>query len=127
MDALSYSPTSFPFTMLQLRLVATNNCSTRQKCNRANPCEACIRSGDEETCSYTSNGPRDDEQILSNDSREDTLMARIDRLEQLLMSVMANGTQYPPPGAIDNLQSTTLSNDRPESLGSKIKLVEATT
>jgi hypothetical protein len=42
-------------------------------------------------------------------------------LEQFLMSIVANGAQYPQSGATDTLQSTIFSDSRPDNLGSKNK------
>jgi hypothetical protein len=63
--------------------------------------------------------------MLSHDSREDTLMARIDRLEQLLMSVVANGAQYPNQ-ALRTLYNQLLSPIVGRiTLEAKTKLMEA--
>lgn len=66
----------------------------RLKCNRAVPCENCVKRGDAPSCVYAQNGTR--KRNLTNQSASsspDDMQNRIDRLEGLVMSIMTNGPQ----------------------------------
>ncbi|KAG9246094.1 fungal-specific transcription factor domain-containing protein [Calycina marina] len=68
------------------------------KCNRANPCDNCVRRGDVSSCSYVSSNSRKKNQSQAATSPDD-MQNRIDRLEGLVLSLMTNGATAPGPAA----------------------------
>ncbi|PYI18848.1 putative C6 transcription factor [Aspergillus japonicus CBS 114.51] len=70
------------------------------KCNRAHPCENCIKRGDATSCSYAQAGARKKNVSQpSAASSPDDMQNRIDRLESLVLSLMTNGSQSAGPAA----------------------------
>nr|XP_001398046.2 C6 transcription factor [Aspergillus niger CBS 513.88] len=70
------------------------------KCNRAQPCENCIKRGDATSCSYAqANVRKKHPPQLSASSSPDDMQNRIDRLENLVLSLMTNGSQSGGPAA----------------------------
>ncbi|GKZ25640.1 hypothetical protein AbraCBS73388_001284 [Aspergillus brasiliensis] len=70
------------------------------KCNRAQPCENCIKRGDATSCSYAqANVRKKNPPQLSASSSPDDMQNRIDRLENLVLSLMTNGSQASGPAA----------------------------
>ncbi|OOF96380.1 hypothetical protein ASPCADRAFT_206573 [Aspergillus carbonarius ITEM 5010] len=70
------------------------------KCNRANPCENCVKRGDATSCSYAqANVRKKNTPQLSASSSPDDMQNRIDRLESLVLSLMTNGSQAAGPAA----------------------------
>ncbi|GLA66179.1 hypothetical protein AtubIFM55763_010906 [Aspergillus tubingensis] len=70
------------------------------KCNRAQPCENCIKRGDATSCSYAqANVRKKNPPPLSASSSPDDMQNRIDRLENLVLSLMTNGSQAGGPAA----------------------------
>lgn len=120
MDTLYCSPTSFPFTVPLLLLLGTNHCLSDKNVTGEVLVKHALGLEMQRPCSYATSSSRGAE-TPSNDSREDTLMAQIDYLEQLSVSVMARRPQTQQPGAIDTLQYTALPNSSSENLGSEIK------
>ncbi|PLB50711.1 putative C6 transcription factor [Aspergillus steynii IBT 23096] len=70
------------------------------KCNRANPCENCVKRGDASSCSYAqaSTRKKNSPQQAAASSPDD-MQNRIDRLESLVLSLMTNGSQSAGPAA----------------------------
>ena len=85
------------------------------KCNRASPCEACVKSGDRATCSYESKGSRGfqkgNQHAPQQDVNRDVLTARIDRLEALLLSAAGNGSRGTGQDSVLPLPSGVISQD----------------
>ncbi|KAL4802991.1 fungal-specific transcription factor domain-containing protein [Aspergillus unguis] len=82
------------------------------KCNRAHPCENCVKRGDAHSCTYAQTNSR--KKNLANQtasSSPDDMQNRIDRLEGLVLSLMTNGSQSEGPAAamaaISGTNSTT--------------------
>lgn len=72
----------------------------RLKCNRANPCENCVKRGDAPSCTYAQPGTRKKNTLNQNTSNSpDDMQNRIDRLESLVLSLMTNGAQSAGPAA----------------------------
>ncbi|KAL1965826.1 hypothetical protein VTN77DRAFT_5147 [Rasamsonia byssochlamydoides] len=70
------------------------------KCNRANPCENCVKRGDAPSCTYAQPGTRKKNSLNQNTSTSpDDMQNRIDRLESLVLSLMTNGAQSAGPAA----------------------------
>ncbi|KAL1989020.1 hypothetical protein VTN96DRAFT_5783 [Rasamsonia emersonii] len=70
------------------------------KCNRANPCENCVKRGDAPSCTYAQPGTRKKNTLNQNTSNSpDDMQNRIDRLESLVLSLMTNGAQSAGPAA----------------------------
>ncbi|PWY71078.1 hypothetical protein BO94DRAFT_263166 [Aspergillus sclerotioniger CBS 115572] len=70
------------------------------KCNRANPCENCVKRGDATSCSYAqANVRKKNTPQQSASSSPDDMQNRIDRLESLVLSLMTNGSQAAGPAA----------------------------
>ncbi|KAI5306442.1 GTPase of the mitochondrial inner membrane that associates with the large ribosomal subunit [Ascosphaera pollenicola] len=78
------------------------------KCNRANPCENCVKRGDAESCTYAeqrASSHRNKRPIRASSSTSSDaataeprdMQNRIDRLENLVLSLMNNG--HPAAGA----------------------------
>ncbi|KKK13395.1 hypothetical protein AOCH_001635 [Aspergillus ochraceoroseus] len=70
------------------------------KCNRAHPCENCVKRGDAHSCTYAQTNVRkksSPSQAASNSP--DDMQNRIDRLESLVLSLMTNGSQAEGPAA----------------------------
>ncbi|KAK1143201.1 hypothetical protein N8T08_006899 [Aspergillus melleus] len=70
------------------------------KCNRAHPCENCVKRGDASSCSYAQSSTRkknSPQQAAA--SSPDDMQNRIDRLEGLVLSLMTNGSQSAGPAA----------------------------
>lgn len=72
----------------------------RLKCNRAHPCENCVKRGDASSCNYAQASARKKTSPLQGAlSSPDDMQNRIDRLESLVLSLMTNGTQSAGPAA----------------------------
>jgi Fungal Zn(2)-Cys(6) binuclear cluster domain len=66
----------------------------RLKCNRATPCENCIKRGDALSCTYAQPGTRKKNSSTQGPiNSPDDMQNRIDRLESLVLSLMTNGSQ----------------------------------
>ncbi|EEQ34777.1 hypothetical protein McanCB56680_000134 [Microsporum canis] len=76
-------------------------CRNRKlKCNRAMPCENCVKRDDASACSYAqSTSRRRHQNNQSAMSTPDDMQNRIDRLESLVLSLMTNGAQSAGPTA----------------------------
>lgn len=73
---------------------------TRLKCNRAHPCENCIKRGDASACTYAQGATRKKNSAAQSASNSpDDMQNRIDRLEGLVLSLMTNGSQSAGPAA----------------------------
>lgn len=72
---------------------------TRLKCNRAHPCENCVKRGDAPSCTYSAPGTRRKNQSSHGLSTSDEMQSRIDRLEGLVLSLMTNGAPSAGPAA----------------------------
>ncbi|EGD96107.1 C6 transcription factor [Trichophyton tonsurans CBS 112818] len=105
-------PTTSPSTHSpegQYRVVRKRNrvpvscapCRNRKlKCNRATPCENCVKRDDIASCSYAqSTNRRRRQNTQSAMSSPDDMQNRIDRLENLVLSLMTNGAQSAGPTA----------------------------
>ncbi|KAH8646378.1 fungal-specific transcription factor domain-containing protein [Tricladium varicosporioides] len=69
--------------------VSCNHCRIRKlKCSRTRPCDSCLRTGDSDTCLYAPQPTRqkNDDSLDQNTKQE--LIARIQKLENLLLSAM---------------------------------------
>ncbi|KZF23768.1 hypothetical protein L228DRAFT_123650 [Xylona heveae TC161] len=85
------------------------------KCNRAHPCENCVKRGDAESCSYAAAGARKRNQSSHDYANSpDEMQNRIDRLEGLVLSLMTNGSQSAGPAAATAAISTHASTTSPE-------------
>ena len=77
------------------------------KCNRAHPCDNCIKRGDVDSCAYAtpsarrkSNAPNGNGTANgATNGNPDEMQNRIDRLESLVLSLMTNGSQAAGPAA----------------------------
>src|ERR1700753_4058894 len=70
------------------------------KCNRQQPCDNCIKRGDVGTCTYAAPAARKKSSISSPSATgPDEMQNRIDRLENLVLSLMTNGPQSAGPQA----------------------------
>ncbi|GAQ11932.1 hypothetical protein ALT_9253 [Aspergillus lentulus] len=70
------------------------------KCNRAHPCENCVKRGDASSCTYAQvSARRKNATQNSASSSPDDMQNRIDRLESLVLSLMTNGSQSAGPAA----------------------------
>ncbi|EAW20173.1 putative C6 transcription factor [Aspergillus fischeri NRRL 181] len=70
------------------------------KCNRAHPCENCVKRGDASSCTYAqASARRKNATQNSASSSPDDMQNRIDRLESLVLSLMTNGSQSAGPAA----------------------------
>ncbi|KAL4977720.1 fungal-specific transcription factor domain-containing protein [Aspergillus desertorum] len=70
------------------------------KCNRAHPCENCVKRGDAHSCTYAQTNSR--KKSLANQAAltsPDDMQNRIDRLEGLVLSLMTNGSHSEGPAA----------------------------
>lgn len=92
------------------RYKANTHC--RLKCNRAHPCDNCVRRGDSSSCSYAAPGTRKKNQAQASNSPDD-MQNRIDRLESLVLSLMTNGTQSAGPAAAIAAISRSTSSSGP--------------
>lgn len=94
----------------------------RLKCNRAHPCENCIKRGDSASCTYAQPGARKKSTLNQGTfNSPDDMQNRIDRLEGLVLSLMTNGAQSAGPAAaaaaISGTGSTTLGKNSSETNG----------
>lgn len=72
----------------------------RLKCNRSHPCENCVKRGDATSCTYAQTGSRKKNTPSQSASNSpDDMQNRIDRLENLVLSLMTNGSQTAGPAA----------------------------
>ena len=72
----------------------------RLKCNRAMPCENCVKRSDAGSCTYAQPTNRKKNQpSQSSPTTPDDMQNRIDRLEGLVLSLMTNGSQSAGPAA----------------------------
>ncbi|KAB8238505.1 uncharacterized protein BDW43DRAFT_118145 [Aspergillus alliaceus] len=70
------------------------------KCNRAHPCENCVKRGDATSCTYAqANTRKRNAPQRASPSSPDDMQNRIDRLESLVLSLMTNGSQAAGPAA----------------------------
>ncbi|KAE8148427.1 hypothetical protein BDV25DRAFT_131245 [Aspergillus avenaceus] len=70
------------------------------KCNRAHPCENCVKRGDSTSCTYAqANARKKNIPQRASPSSPDDMQNRIDRLESLVLSLMTNGSQSAGPAA----------------------------
>ncbi|KAI9756147.1 MAG: hypothetical protein M4579_003960 [Chaenotheca gracillima] len=89
------------------------------KCNRAHPCENCVKRGDASQCTYAAPGARKKNQSSHGSSSSDEMQNRIDRLEGLVLSLMTNGAQsagLPAANAALSGSASTGSADYPLDL-----------
>ncbi|PGH12733.1 hypothetical protein AJ79_04094 [Helicocarpus griseus UAMH5409] len=81
--------------------VSCSPCRNRKlKCNRAVPCENCVKRNDASSCTYAQ--PRTRKKVPSSQhspTTPDDMQNRIDRLEGLVLSLMTNGSQSAGPAA----------------------------
>lgn len=79
---------------------ALSDCLNRLKCNRTHPCENCIKRGDPSSCTYAQGAARKkNSPTQSSSNSPDDMQNRIDRLENLVLSLMTNGSQSAGPAA----------------------------
>ncbi|EAA63774.1 hypothetical protein AN1518.2 [Aspergillus nidulans FGSC A4] len=70
------------------------------KCNRAHPCENCVKRGDAHSCTYAqTNSRKKNSANQAASTSPDDMQNRIDRLEGLVLSLMTNGSQSEGPAA----------------------------
>ncbi|KAI9374394.1 fungal-specific transcription factor domain-containing protein [Aspergillus egyptiacus] len=70
------------------------------KCNRAHPCENCVKRGDARSCTYVqTNARKKNSASQAASNSPDDMQNRIDRLESLVLSLMTNGSQSQGPAA----------------------------
>ncbi|PGH26814.1 hypothetical protein AJ80_01580 [Polytolypa hystricis UAMH7299] len=88
-------------------------CRTRKlKCNRAVPCENCVKRGDGASCSYAQPKNRKKNTSSQNSpATPDDMQNRIDRLENLVLSLMTNGAQAAGPAAAVAAVNSSGSSD----------------
>ncbi|EON62028.1 hypothetical protein W97_01247 [Coniosporium apollinis CBS 100218] len=80
------------------------------KCDRGHPCDNCTKRGDASSCSYASPGNRKKSQVSqSSSSSPGDMQNRIDRLENLVLSLMTNGAQSAGPTAAATAVAGSLS------------------
>ncbi|KAK0897242.1 hypothetical protein LTR91_004306 [Friedmanniomyces endolithicus] len=126
-DSHSSNGTS-PINGQQFRVVRKRNriplscapCRHRKlKCNRGHPCDNCTKRGDIGACNYAMPGSRRKGAANGANGTPDDMQNRIDRLEGLVLSLMANGQ----PGAAAAAQAA-ISSSRSNSLstGSELRL-----
>ncbi|TKA82612.1 hypothetical protein B0A55_01381 [Friedmanniomyces simplex] len=89
------------------------------KCNRGHPCDNCTKRGDTGACNYATPGSRRKGAANGANGTPDDMQNRIDRLEGLVLSLMANGQ----PGAAAAAQAA-INSSRSNSLstGSELRL-----
>lgn len=82
--------------------------TNRLKCNRAQPCENCVKRGDAYSCTYAQAASRKKSATHQNNaSTSDDMQNRIDRLEGLVLSLMTNGASPSgPPAAMAALSGS---------------------
>lgn len=79
------------------RIILTKD---RLKCNRAHPCENCVKRGDAHSCTYAqTNSRKKNVANQASSSSPDDMQNRIDRLEGLVLSLMTNGSHSEGPAA----------------------------
>lgn len=61
------------------------------KCNRGHPCDNCTRRGDTQSCTYAVPGSRKRNNSTGGSTSPDEMQNRIDRLENLVLSLMTSG------------------------------------
>ncbi|KAK3115726.1 hypothetical protein LTR53_004647 [Teratosphaeriaceae sp. CCFEE 6253] len=90
------------------------------KCNRGHPCDNCTKRGDVGACNYATPGARRKLGAVNGaNATPDDMQNRIDRLEGLVLSLMANGQ----PGAAAAAQAAiTSSRSNSLSTGSDLRL-----
>ncbi|KAL4916675.1 fungal-specific transcription factor domain-containing protein [Aspergillus aurantiobrunneus] len=103
------SPSNGPSPEGQYRVVRKRNrvplscgpCRHRKlRCNRAHPCENCVKRGDAHSCTYAQTISRKKNALnQAASSSPDDMQNRIDRLEGLVLSLMTNGSQSDGPAA----------------------------
>lgn len=95
-----------------------SNNHVRLKCNRGHPCDNCQKRGDTQSCAYASPSVRKKGAAsnLSNSSPDD-MQNRIDRLENLVLSLMTNGSQAAGAAAAHAIISSSRSNSMATSSG----------
>ncbi|RHZ57794.1 uncharacterized protein CDV56_105572 [Aspergillus thermomutatus] len=97
------------------------------KCNRAHPCENCVKRGDASSCTYAqANARRKNATQNSASSSPDDMQNRIDRLESLVLSLMTNGSQSAGPAAAMAAISGTSSSVGSLNHGHEIDVDEET-
>ncbi|RLM00718.1 hypothetical protein CFD26_107814 [Aspergillus turcosus] len=97
------------------------------KCNRAHPCENCVKRGDASSCTYAqASARRKNATQNSASSSPDDMQNRIDRLESLVLSLMTNGSQSAGPAAAMAAISGTSSSGGSLNQGHDIDLDEET-
>ncbi|EAW15208.1 putative C6 transcription factor [Aspergillus clavatus NRRL 1] len=97
------------------------------KCNRAHPCENCVKRGDASSCTYAQASTRKKNPVHSSaSSSPDDMQNRIDRLEGLVLSLMTNGSQSAGPAAALAAISGTSSSSGSVRLGIDIELDDET-
>ncbi|KAK5694249.1 hypothetical protein LTR97_009871 [Elasticomyces elasticus] len=117
-----------PMDAQQFRVVRKRNriplscapCRHRKlKCNRGHPCDNCTKRGDTGACNYATPGSRRKGAANGANGTPDDMQNRIDRLEGLVLSLMANGQ----PGAAAAAQAA-INSSRSNSLstGSELRL-----
>jgi hypothetical protein len=73
---------------------------SRLKCNRQHPCDNCIKRSDVDSCTYAAPAAKKRNSVPSPAaSGPDEMQNRIDRLENLVLSLMTNGPQSAGPTA----------------------------
>jgi hypothetical protein len=85
----------------------------RLKCNRAHPCDNCVKRGGVHGCTYANPVGRKKSVAGSPGvTSPDEMQNRIDRLESLVLSLMSNGAQSSGPSAAKKAiaQATSSSN-----------------
>lgn len=101
----------------------------RLKCNRATPCENCVKRGDASSCAYAQAASRKKTQLQQQGpTSPGDMQNRIDRLEGLVLSLMTNGAQSSgPAAAMEALSAGGSSASRPETEDTKITEDESDT
>ncbi|KAB8356457.1 hypothetical protein FH972_024040 [Carpinus fangiana] len=87
------------------------------KCNRAHPCDNCTRRGDLQSCTYATPGNRKRNSSSGGSSSPDEMQNRIDRLENLVLSLMTNGGPPSAGPAAAAAQAALSASRSPTSMG----------
>lgn len=97
------------------------DCPLRLKCNRGHPCDNCQKRGDTASCAYASPSARK-KGISSNNSNSspDDMQNRIDRLENLVLSLMTNGSQAAGAAAAHAILSSSRGNSLSNTMANSL-------
>ncbi|GAB7357265.1 hypothetical protein MBLNU459_g8238t1 [Dothideomycetes sp. NU459] len=87
------------------------------KCNRGHPCDNCTKRGDTSSCAYAApTGRKKTGSASVSSGTPDDMQNRIDRLENLVLSLMTNGSQTAGAAAAHAAISSSRSNSMATSV-----------